>query len=138
MKSLITALCVGGFLCAAAQVTTGTVVPVLVPPRLHGTDGDEVIADSGEGLRARVIYGPMAVRGAFQEALMNAIRSLQLISTCKPSRKVQEAKLPTRCNNGISGEMTAARSLISRLNIAQLAIPLEVDLTSWQITDSTF
>lgn len=137
MKSLITALCIGGFLWAAAQATTITVVPVFEPLSLHGTDGDEVIADSGEALRACVMSRPMAMSGAFPEALVDAIRSPHLIPTNNPNYKVQETNLLVLCNIGISGEMTAARSLTVRLNIAQLAIPPEVDLTSRQILKLT-
>jgi hypothetical protein len=70
--------------------------------------------------------------GAFPENLVDAIRSPHLIPTNNENYKVQEANLLVICNVGIGAEMVEG-VLTVRLNVSQLAIPPEVDLTSRQI-----
>ena len=132
MKTVITALFAACFLCAAGSATTITVVPIFEPLSLHGTDGDEVISDSGEALQACVMSRPMAMTGAFPEVLVDAIRSPHLIPTNNPNYKVQETNLLVICNIGISAEMTA-KGLLVKLDVSQLSIPPGIDLTSRQI-----
>ena len=123
------------FLAAFTLLTTATtitVVPVFEPLSLHGTDGDEAISEIGAALQASVMPRPMALTGAFPEVLVDAIRSPHLIPTNNPNYKVQEANLLVLCNVGISGEMTGG-VLTVRLNVAQLVIPADVDLTTRQI-----
>lgn len=131
MKLLISAL-LAGFLGASVCATTIMVVPVFEPLSLHGTDGDEAISDTGEALQACVMSRPMALTGAFPEVLVDAIRSPHLIPTNNPNYKTQETNLLVLANIGISGEMTT-EGLIVKLDVAQLAIPPEVDLTARQI-----
>lgn len=110
------------------------VVPVFEPLSLHGTDGDEAISDTGEALQACVMARPMALTGAFPEVLVEAIRSPHLIPTNNPNYKVQEANLLVLCNVGIGAELNeGGGQLTVRLDVSQLAIPGEVDLTSRQI-----
>ncbi len=132
MKTCIASLIVGGLLGTAGWSTTIMVVPVYEPISLHGTDGDEVISDVGEALRASVMSRPMALTGGFPEVLVDAIRNPHLIPTNNPNYKVQEANLLVLCNIGISGEMIN-NALTVRLNIAELKIPADVDLTTRQI-----
>jgi len=132
MKILIASLLAGFLAVSAAFASTIMVVPVFEPLSLHGTDGDEAISDTGEALQACVMSRPMAMTGAFPEVLVDAIRSPHLIPTNHPNYKVQEANLLVLANIGISGEMTAG-ALVVRLDVAQLAIPPEVDLTARQI-----
>jgi hypothetical protein len=132
MKTLIAAFIAGSLLWTAARATTIMVVPVFEPLSLRGTDGDEAISDTGEALQACVMSRPMAMTGAFPEVLVDAIRSPHLIPTNNPNYKVQETNLLVICNIGISGEMTP-EGLTVRLDVAQLAIPTEVDLTARQI-----
>ena len=115
-----------------AAATTIMVVPVYEPLSLHGTDGDEAISDTGEALQACVMARPMAMTGAFPEVLVEAIRSPHLIPTNNPNYKVQEANLLVLANIGISAEMTR-EGLTVTLDVSQLSIPVEVDLTSRQI-----
>ncbi len=128
MKILLVAL----LLAVRCSATTITVVSIFEPISLHGTDGDEAISEVGEALQAAVMPRPMALTGAFPEVLVDAIRSPQLIPTNNPNYKVQEANLLVLCNVGISGEMTDG-TLTVRLDIAGLAIPADVDLTTRQI-----
>ncbi len=132
MKKWLPSLLLGGILTSAVFATTITVVPIFEPLSLHGTDGDEAISEIGSALQASVMPRPMALTGAFPETLVDAIRSPHLIPTNNPNYKVQEANLLVLCNVGITGEMTEG-VLTVRLNVAQLAIPADVDLTTRQI-----
>ncbi len=132
MRIFIAALVAGWFSWLSAQATTIMVVPVFEPLSLHGTDGDEAISDTGEALQACVMSRPMAMTGAFPEVLVDAIRSPHMVPTNNPNYKVQEANLLVICNIGISGEMNS-EGLMVRLDVAQLAIPTEIDLTARQI-----
>jgi hypothetical protein len=136
MKILLAACFAGCLLWSAARATTIMVVPVFEPLSLHGTDGDEAISDTGGALQASVMSRPMAMTGAFPEVLMDAIRSPHLIPTNNPNYKVQETNLLVLCNIGISGTMST-EGLTVRLDVAQLAIPPAVDLTSRQILKLT-
>lgn len=132
MKALIASILLGGFLAASAIASTIMVVPIFEPLSLQGTDGDEAISEIGEALQASVMSRPMALTGAFPEVLVDAIRSPHLIPTNNPNYKVQETNLLVLCNVGISGEMVDG-VLTVKLNVADLAIPPEVDLTTRQI-----
>ena len=132
MKSWITPCVLSGFLITSALASTIMVVPVFEPISLHGTDGDEVISDVGAALQASVMSRPMAITGAMPEMLVDSIRSPHLIPTNSPNYKVQEANLLVLCNVGITGEMIDG-TLTVRLNVSDMAIPADVDLTTRQI-----
>lgn len=136
MRTLLASALFSGLLAFTAGASTIMVVPVFEPLSLHGTDGDEALADIGEALRASVISRPMALTGAFPEVLIDAVRSPHLIPTNNPNYKVQEANLLVICNVGISGEMIE-NVLTVKLDVAQLTIPEDVDLTSRQILKLT-
>ena len=109
---------------------------VYEPLSLHGTDADEAISESGEALQATVLARPMALTGAFPEALVQAIRSPHLLPSNSPLYKVQEVNLLVLCNIGIHAEMTRD-GLMVRLDISNMAIPSAVDLTSRQVLKLT-
>lgn len=132
MKILIGTILLGGFLATTAIASTIMMVPIFEPLSLQGTDGDEAISEIGEALQASVMSRPMALSGAFPEVLVDAIRSPHLIPTNNPNYKVQETNLLVLCNVGISGDMED-NVLTVKLNVSQLAIPAEVDLTTRQI-----
>lgn len=132
MKKTLSAVISAVSMVLAAHASTITVVPIFEPLSLHGTDGDDVISDTGEALQACVMSRPMAMTGAFPEVLVDAIRSPHLIPTNNPNYKVQEANLLVICNIGISAEMIDG-TLTVRLDVSQLQIPTEIDLTSRQI-----
>ena len=132
MKTWLAFCLLGGFLTSATFASTIMVVPIFEPLSLHGTDGDEAISEIGAALQASVMPRPMALTGAFPEVLVDAIRSPHLIPTNNPNYKVQETNLLVLCNVGISGEMIEG-VLTVRLDVAQLAIPADVDLTTRQI-----
>lgn len=136
MKILLATLCAACLLHSPAAATTIMVVPVFEPLSLHGTDGDEAISDIGEALQACVMPRPMAMTGAFPEVLIDAIRSPHLIPTNNPNYKVQETNLLVIAKIGISGEMTAD-GLTVRMDVSQLSIPPEIDLTARQILKLT-
>jgi hypothetical protein len=115
--------------CAA---TTITVVPVYEPLSMHGTDGDEAISDIGEALQATVMSRPMALSGAFPEALVEAMRTPHLLPSNNPNYEVREANLFVLCNIGVSATLNET-GLVVTFEIGSLAIPPEVDLTTRQI-----
>lgn len=115
--------------CAA---TTIMVVPIHEPLSMHGTDGDEAISDIGEALQATVMSRPMALSGAFPEALVEATRTPHPLPTNNPNYEVRETNLFVLCNIGVSADLTE-KALVVSLDIASITIPPEVDLTTRQI-----
>lgn len=132
MKSLLLSTITAFFTTACLQASTIMVVPIFEPLSLHGTDGDEAVSDTGEALQACVMSRPMALTGATPEVLVESIRRPHLIPTNNPNYQVQETNLLVLANIGVSAESTT-QGLTVKLNVSQLAIPLEVDLTSRQI-----
>ncbi len=132
MKSLFLAL----LFSTGLNATTISVVPVHEPLSLHGTDVDDIISDTGEVLQATVLARPMALSGAFPEVLVESIRTPHPIPTNNPNYKVAEANLLVLCNITIGAEMTE-NGLLVKLNIAELGIPQEVDITSRQLLKIT-
>ena len=132
MKILLLVLFSAGCLTSNGLATTISVVPIFEPLSLHGTDVDDVVTDIGEALQATVASRPMALTGAFPEALVDAIRSPHLIPSNNPNYKVMEANLLVLCAVRITAEMTAGGLQVS-LDVSHLAIPPEVDLTSRQV-----
>jgi len=124
------------FFAVAARASTITAAPVYEPISLHGTDADEAISESGEALQATVMARPMALSGAFPEALVQAIRSPHLLPSNSPLYKVQEVNLLVLCNIGIHAEMTH-EGLSIRLDVSNMVIPSPVDLTSRQVLKLT-
>jgi hypothetical protein len=131
MKAFLPA-CLATLLFATAHATTITMVPIFEPLSLHGTDVDEVIAETGEALQATVMARPMALTGAFPEILVESIRSPHKIPTNNPNYKTTEANLLVVCRIGLSAELIEG-GLRVRLDISNLAIPEEVDLTTRQV-----
>ncbi len=132
MRILLTFLSLAAFAFLPASGTTITIVPIFEPLSLHGTDGDGAVSEIGETLQASVMPRPMALTGAFPEVLIDAIRSPHLIPTNNPNYKTQETNLLVLCNITINGEILDD-VLTVKLNVSQLAIPADVDLTTRQI-----
>ena len=128
MKTILIAL----FLSTRIFASTISVVSIHEPVSLHGTDVDGMIADTGEALQATVIARPMALTGAFPEVLVESIRTPHKLPTNNPNYKVEEANLLVLCNVIISAELTD-ESLLVNIDVSQLSIPMEVDLTSRQL-----
>ena len=116
----------------STHATTIMVVPVFEPLSLHGTDGDEAISDTGEALQACVMSRPMALTGAFPEVLVESIRSPHRIPTNNPNYEVPETNLLVLANIGIEAEMTT-EGLVVTMDVSNMAIPPDVDLTARQI-----
>ncbi|MGJ8645055.1 MAG: hypothetical protein ACSHX9_16760 [Luteolibacter sp.] len=116
--------------------TTISVVPIHEPISLHGTDVDEIITETGEALQANVLSRPMALTGAFPEVLLDAIRTPNRFPTNNPNYTVEEANLLVLCNIGITSRATD-EGLLVELDVSELDIPLEVDLTSRQLLKLT-
>jgi len=132
MKTSIASFFLSGLLACGSLATTISMVPIFEPLSLHGTDVDDAISDIGETLQASVMSRPMALTGAFPEVLVDAIRSPHLVPTNNPNYKVQETNLLVLCNIGIKGEIHE-NVLQVKLDVTDLAIPQDVDLTSRQV-----
>lgn len=128
MKSTLLALAFSANIFA----TTISVVPIYEPISLHGTDVDDIISDTGEALQATVLARPMALSGAFPEVLVEAIRTPHKLPSNNPNYLVTEANLLVLCKVGLSAEMTE-KGLLVNIDVAELSIPLEVDITSRQL-----
>jgi len=128
VKTILIAL----FLSTRIFASTISVVSIHEPVSLHGTDVDGMIADTGEALQATVIARPMALTGAFPEVLVESIRTPHKLPTNNPNYKVEEANLLVLCNVNISAELTD-EGLLVKVDVSQLSIPVEVDLTSRQL-----
>ena len=128
-RHLIPAVIAFALPCTA---TTITVMPIYEPISLHGTDGDDAISEIGEALQATVMPRPMALSGAFPEVLVESMRTPHPLPSNNPNYQVQETNLFVLCNIGISALMTE-KGLVVSLDISEIAIPFEVDLTTRQI-----
>ena len=132
MKAVLISLLLASKLLA----TTISVVPIHEPLSLHGTDVDDIISDTGEALQATVLSRPMALTGAFPETLVEAIRSPHQFPCNNPNYKVIEANLLVLCNVGIAAEITE-KGLLVTIDVGQLNIPIEADITSRQLIKLT-
>jgi len=132
MKSLLLAL----LLSTGLQATTISVVPIYEPLSLHGTDVDDITSDTGEVLQATVQPRSMALTGAFPEVLVESICTPHPLPSNNPNYKVAEANLLVLCKVAIGAEMTD-EGLLVKLDIANLEIPEEVDITSRQLLKIT-
>jgi hypothetical protein len=112
--------------------STISVISIHEPISLHGTDVDDMIADTGEALQATVMPRPMALTGAFPEVLVEAIRTPHKLPTNNPNYKVEEANLLVLCNVDIDAQLTD-EGLLVKIDVSKLSIPVEVDLTSRQL-----
>jgi hypothetical protein len=114
------------------KATTLSVVPVFEPISLEGTDVDAALNASGEALRATVLSRPMVLSGAFPECLVEAIRTPHVMPSNDPGYDVREANLMLLCKLGI-GAKVEDTGLTVTLDVTNLAIPEEVDLTAKQV-----
>jgi len=133
---IVKAALISLLLAANALATTISVVPIYEPLSLHGTDVDDIISDTGEALQVTVLPRPMALTGAFPETLVESIRTPHLLPSNNPNYKVTEANLLVLCKVGISAETTQDGLRVS-LDVSQLEIPMEVDITSRQLLKIT-
>ena len=136
MKAQLLAILTIVFSSLTAMSTTIMVTPVFEPLSLHDTDGDEAISQSGEALQACVMSRPHAITGAVPEDLVHAIRSSHKIPTNNKNYQVQEANLMILTGVTILAHMQD-HTLHIRLNVANMNIPTEVDLTSRQVLNLT-
>ena len=132
MTRLLTIICVLGMTVRNGDASTIAVVPVYEPLSLHQTDVDGAVTDIGEALQAAVLSRPMALTGAFPEAMVTAMRSPHLLPSNSPNYKVMESNLLVLCKVRLTAEMTQEGLLVT-LDIGELGIPAEVDLTSRQV-----
>lgn len=131
MNRILTCIALLG-VTSMAPATTISVVQVHEPVSLHGTDVDDAITDTGEALQATVVERAMALSGAFPETLVEAVKSPHQLRTNNPNYKVEEVNLLVLCKIGIEAELMND-GLEVRLDVAELSIPDEIDLTVRQV-----
>lgn len=120
------------FSALLASATTISVIPVFVPITLHGTDVDGSVDEIGEALQATVLSRPMALSGAFPEALIEAVKTPHRLPSNDPNYTVDEVNLLILCHVKVAAELTAEKLLIE-LDVTELKVPAEVDLTKRQV-----
>ena len=132
MKALLFPILAVALSCLPAAATTIMVTPIFEPLSLHDTDGDEAISQSGEALQACVMSRPQAITGAVPEDLVHAVRRSHKIPSNNDNYQVQEANLMVLTGITVLAHKQG-KTLHVRLNVANLNIPTEVDLTSRQV-----
>jgi hypothetical protein len=119
------------------QATVIDVVSIYQPVSLHGSDVDNEVDDSGEALQAAILSRPMALTGAFPEVLVESIAMPHQLPTNNPNYEVKEVNLVVLCGLKLSADLVDKRNLHVEINIANLAIPEDVDLTVRQVLKLT-
>ena len=136
MKALLFPILAVALSCLPAAATTIMVTPIFEPLSLHDTDGDEAISQSGEALQACVMSRPQAITGAVPEDLVHAVRRSHKIPTNNDNYQVQEANLMMLTGVTVLAHKQG-KTLNVRLNVANMNIPTEVDMTSRQVLNLT-
>ena len=136
MKALLLPILAVALCSSSALATTIMVTSIYEPLSLHDTDGDEAISQSGEALQACVMARPHAITGAYPEDLVHAVRTSHKIPTNNDNYQVQEANLMMLTGITVLAHKQG-KTLNVRLNVANMNIPTEVDLTSRQVLNLT-
>jgi len=139
MKSqfvLILSLVLSLLLSAFSQGITHEVIQLFQPLSLHGTDGAGRFDDTEEALQAEVLPRPYVSSGALPEDLVDAIGLSHRMPTNSVSYEVEEANLLILCGVKLSAEIVD-KKLVATMDISQLKIPDEIDLTGRQILKLT-
>lgn len=124
------------FLICLMMITRATVIDVVSihqPLSLHGSDVDDEVDDTGESLQAAIHSRPMAMTGAFPEVLVEAIAMPHQLPTNNPNYAIKEVNLLVLCGLKVSAEMDDSGELQVEINVANFAIPEDVDLTARQV-----
>ena len=129
MKTLM--LMVLSLFCCHATVID--VVTIYQPVSLHGSDVNDEVDDMGEALQAAILSRPMALTGAFPEVLVESIAMPHQLPTNNPNYVIKEVNLAVLCGLKLSAEQVENGSLHVEINIANLGIPADVDLTVRQV-----
>ena len=109
------------------------VVQIYQPLSLHGSDVDDEVDDMGQSLQAAILSRPMALTGAFPEVLVESIAMPHQLPTNNENYKVKEVNLVALCGLKLQAELTKDGVLEVEVNIANLVIPEDVDLTARQV-----
>ena len=116
--------------------STIEVVRLYQPLSLHGTDGAGEHQEVNELLQASVMAAPYALSGAFPEDLVKAVAMPHRIPTNSPGYEVKEANLVILSKLGLEVSLEEGELLVV-LDVSDLTIPEEIDLTSRQILKMT-
>lgn len=119
------------------QATIIDVVVIHQPLSLHGSDVDDEVDESGEALQAAILSRPMALTGGFPEVLVESIGMAHRLPTNNPNYEIKEVNLVVLCGLKLSAELVEKGNLHVEINIANLDVPAEVDLTARQVIKLT-
>lgn len=117
----------------ASFATVIDVVQIYQPISLHGSDVGDEVDDMGESLQASILSRPMALTGGFPEVLVESIAMPHALPTNNENYKIQEVNLVVICGLKIDAEMDEEEMLLVEINIANLVIPDEIDMTARQV-----
>lgn len=133
MLSRVCLLFAGILLPVSGFAVTLEVINLYQPLSLHGTDGvGEDHLEGEDPFQAAVMPRPFAVTGAIPEDLVKAVATPHAIPSNGLAYAVKDANLLSLCKIALKVEMSGGKLLV-RLDVAELEIPEEVDLTSRQI-----
>ena len=118
------------------SASTIEVIRLYQPLSLHGTDGAGEHEEVDELLQASVIAAPYALSGAFPEDLVRAVALPHRIPTNSEGYQVEEANLVVISKLDLEASLEDGRLMIT-IDVKNLTIPEEVDLTSRQIMKMT-
>lgn len=122
-------------ICSVLMVhaTVIDVVQIYQPISLHGSDVDDEVDDTGESLQASILSRPMALTGAFPEVLVESIAMPHALPTNNENYNIKEVNLVVICGLKIQAELDDDGMLLVEINIANLVIPEEIDMTARQV-----
>jgi len=121
----------------ALPASTIEVIRLYQPLSLHGTDGSGEHQEVDELLQASVMASPYALSGAFPEDLVKAVGLPHRIPTNNAGGyEVKESNLVQISKLEIDATLDEGKLKIT-IDVTELTIPEEVDLTSRQILKMT-
>ena len=127
MKKLVMLLAGLIFPVMMAEASTLDVVKIYHPVSLHGTDS-AAEESGGEVFQAGVFSRPLALSGAFPEALVDAVaRPFQMEGS--ESYKVKECNLMVLCGLAVSCELEDQKLRIE-LDVSKMKLPKEVEMNA--------
>jgi hypothetical protein len=124
------------FLIFSAMLVRATVIDVVQvfqPISLHGSDVGDEVDDTGESLQASILSRPMALTGGFPEVLVESIAMPHELPTNNENYKIKEVNLVVICGLKIDAELDDDGMLLVEINIANMVIPEEIDMTARQV-----
>ncbi len=109
------------------------VVQIFQPISLHGSDVNDEVDGIDEALQAAVLSRPMALTGGFPEVLVESVAKPHQLPTNNPNYQIKEVNLVVLCGVMLNASIDDDGVLQVEINIGNLKIPEDVDLTARQV-----